>query len=163
MSKLSTQKQVRWTRTLALALGLVFGTLACGPAVMQSGQNFNVDNRVASVEQKTERAVVRTASAVQDQVAERVDVTAADDELELKPGMKLRRVRNHELNRGLQKKARQIINANFMKPYGTDVLFEMDGKLYSGRIEKHYHEPGGKARPWGWHPGCSLFVAEAAS
>lgn len=49
-----------------------------------------------------------------------------------------------------------------MKPFGTDIPFEMDGKSYVGRIERHYHPPGGELRPWGEHPGCSLFIVEPA-
>jgi hypothetical protein len=47
-------------------------------------------------------------------------------------------------------------------PTGTQVAFDAGGRRYLGRIEEHYHPPGGSRRPWGSHKGVSLFVVEPA-
>jgi len=73
----------------------------------------------------------------------------------------LRRLRARELNRALVKQARAIILEHYKKPFGTEIPFEVDGKRYVGRIEKHFHPVGGPAKPWGWHHGCSLFAVES--
>ena len=72
----------------------------------------------------------------------------------------LRRLRGGEMTVPLAKKAREIINEHYKKPFGTDIAFELDGKQYVGRIERHYHPPGGDKRPWGPHAGCSLFIVD---
>ena len=41
---------------------------------------------------------------------------------------------------------------------GAEIPFEVEGKDFVAKIERHYHEPGGQAKPWGWHRGISLFV-----
>ena len=74
----------------------------------------------------------------------------------------LRRLRAGELNPALVKQARVIILENYRQPFGTEIPFEVDGKHYVGRIEKHFHPIGGPAKPWGWHHGCSLFAVESA-
>jgi hypothetical protein len=74
---------------------------------------------------------------------------------------KLRRLKGSEMSVPLVKKAREIINEHYKKPFGTDIEFELDGKRYVGRIERHYHPPGGELRPWGHHAGCSLFIVES--
>lgn len=33
-----------------------------------------------------------------------------------------------------------------------------DGRALAALTEWHYHEPGGAARPWGWHHGITLLV-----
>jgi hypothetical protein len=75
----------------------------------------------------------------------------------------LRRIKNSELNTALVAKASQIIHEYHDQPFGTEIPFEIDGHEYVGKIERHYHPEGGKLRPWGYHPGCSLFVVESAS
>jgi hypothetical protein len=77
-----------------------------------------------------------------------------------KPARSIRRIKGSEMTVPVVKKAREIINANYKKPFGTEIDFEIDGKKYVGRIEQHYHPPGGELRPWGLHPGCSLYVVE---
>ena len=75
-------------------------------------------------------------------------------------GRSLRRIRSSELNAPVVKKAHEIIMAHHTQPIGTDVEFEVAGKRYVGRIEAHYHPPGGELRPWGHHKGCSVYVVE---
>lgn len=71
---------------------------------------------------------------------------------------KLRRARGSDITPAVAKMARKIINANYTKPFGTEIPFEIGGQHYVGRIERHYHPPGGKLHPWGYHHGCSVFV-----
>lgn len=74
------------------------------------------------------------------------------------PKHELRRLEGSQVTTAIAKKARQIINANYKKPFGTEIPFEIGGTHYVGRIERHYHPPGGKLHPWGYHHGCSVFV-----
>lgn len=74
---------------------------------------------------------------------------------------KLRRLRPSEVTVAITKEARRIIDANYTKPFGTEIPFQIGGKHYVGRIERHYHPPGGKLHPWGYHHGCSVFVVVA--
>ena len=71
----------------------------------------------------------------------------------------LRRLTNAELTSALVDEARRILAENHASPYGTEVPFQVDGVRYVGRIEEHYHPPGGPRRPWGYHPGVSLFLS----
>ncbi len=72
----------------------------------------------------------------------------------------VRRIKGSEMTVAVVKMARKIINEHYKKPHGFEVEFEIDGKNYLGRIEPHYHPPGGELRPWGHHSGCSLYVVE---
>lgn len=90
------------------------------------------------------------------------EADAPVDEPAAEPETRLRRIRGSEMNVGLVQKAGEIIREHHKKAYGTDIPFEIDGQRYVGRIERHYHPPGGELRPWGHHPGCSLFVVETA-
>ncbi len=71
----------------------------------------------------------------------------------------VRRVRDGELTPELKAQAKRIIADHFRDPFGTEIPFESAGKRYFGRIEQHYHPPGGPLKPWGYHAGVSLFVA----
>lgn len=70
----------------------------------------------------------------------------------------LRRLTNAELTPELINEARRTLAAYHASPYGTEIPFEIDGVRYVGRIEEHYHPPGGPQKPWGYHPGVSLFI-----
>ena len=72
----------------------------------------------------------------------------------------VRKIKNAEMTVPVVKKARQIIDQNYKKPLGYEVEFEIEGKHFVGRVEQHYHPPGGELRPWGYHKGCSLYVVE---
>lgn len=74
-----------------------------------------------------------------------------------------RRVRNDELTPELTTHAKAILKDHWRDPFGTEVPFESAGRRYYGRIEQHYHPPGGPQKPWGYHPGVSLFVEVALS
>ncbi|MEZ4440943.1 MAG: hypothetical protein R3B72_17730 [Polyangiaceae bacterium] len=72
-----------------------------------------------------------------------------------------RRLRFAEVDSSLGLRARAILEATRDEGFGHEVRFNHRGRRLMARIERHYHEPGGPARPWGWHRGVSLFaVAE---
>jgi hypothetical protein len=69
-----------------------------------------------------------------------------------------RRVRNEEVTAELSAHAKAILKDHWRAAFGSEFPFESAGKHYYGRIEQHYHPPGGPLKPWGYHPGVSLFV-----
>jgi hypothetical protein len=71
-----------------------------------------------------------------------------------------RAVRGEEMTAEIARRAREILDANSDVAFGTEVPFEVDGQSYIGRIEEHYHEPGGSRRPWGRHRGVTVYHAE---
>ena len=131
-------------RALWIAINLVCVTVASGSTATQLAE------------------VPRPAPVVIVDEAQRPKAEAPAEAIEESVPAKttLRRVRGSEMNVRLARKADQIIREHHKKPFGTDIPFELDGKSYVGRIERHYHPPGGELRPWGHHPGCSLFVVE---
>jgi len=71
-----------------------------------------------------------------------------------------RAVRGEEMTPEIAQRAREILDANRDAAFGTEVPFEIDGHPYIGRIEEHYHEPGGPRKPWGRHRGVTVYHAE---
>lgn len=71
---------------------------------------------------------------------------------------RLRRVLKKEITREVALLAREIISLHHAEPYGTEISFDSGGVEYVARIERHFHPPGGEARPWGYHPGVSVLV-----
>lgn len=45
---------------------------------------------------------------------------------------------------------------------GTITKLPTDGRDIAAVIEVHYHEPGGPAKPWGYHKGVSLYERKGA-
>lgn len=70
---------------------------------------------------------------------------------------KLRRMRKAEISPAMLEVAARVVRQNYAKPVGTQVELEVDGKHVYARIERHYHPEGGPVKPWGCHPGVSLF------
>jgi hypothetical protein len=70
---------------------------------------------------------------------------------------RLRRVKHEELSMDLILASAELIKTHH-KQVGTEVPVEISGKHYIARIERHFHPEGGRAKPWGYHPGVSLFV-----
>lgn len=77
------------------------------------------------------------------------------------PARALQRLPQRNVTTAVARQARRIIQAHGKDPFGTEIPFEADGKSYVARIEQHYHPPGGEKRPWGPHPGVSVFVTNA--
>jgi hypothetical protein len=70
---------------------------------------------------------------------------------------KLRRMQKAEISPAMQLAAMQIVRKHHAKPVGTQVEVEVEGKHVYARIERHFHPEGGPLKPWGFHPGVSLF------
>jgi hypothetical protein len=54
---------------------------------------------------------------------------------------------------GVVAKARTLLHHD----YGTEIPFELDGKRYLARLERHYHPPGYVGGPTGWHKGVTVY------
>jgi hypothetical protein len=71
---------------------------------------------------------------------------------------KLRRMQPREISRSMLEVSAKIVRKHYAKPVGTQIEVEVEGKRVIARIERHFHPEGGAAKPWGFHPGVSLFV-----
>ena len=71
---------------------------------------------------------------------------------------KLRRMRNEEISKGMLEAAARIVRKYHGKPVGTRIEVEVAGTRVIARIERHFHPEGGPVKPWGFHPGVSLFA-----
>lgn len=71
---------------------------------------------------------------------------------------KLRRLRKTETSPELLQIAARIVRKYHAKPVGTQVEVVVEGRHVVARIERHFHPEGGSVKPWGFHPGVSLFV-----
>jgi hypothetical protein len=74
------------------------------------------------------------------------------------PPRTLRRMETRELTPAMMQAAAQVVRQNYAKPVGTNVDIHVAGKHFVARIERHYHPEGGPIKPWGFHPGVSLFA-----
>ncbi|HEX2877718.1 MAG TPA: hypothetical protein VHP33_40995 [Polyangiaceae bacterium] len=71
----------------------------------------------------------------------------------------LRRLKKAETSSAMLQAAARIVRRHYAKPVGTEITVEIEGKQVTARIERHFHPEGGPVKPWGFHPGVSLFVA----
>jgi hypothetical protein len=71
---------------------------------------------------------------------------------------KQRRMQKAEISKAMLETAAKIVRKHYAKPVGTQIEVEVDGKHIIARIERHFHPEGGAVKPWGFHPGVSLFV-----
>ncbi len=164
-----------WARWQKLVVSmLVASSLSCSAATgapKLSGSSNVPSPRAAAalIAQPYAERVARSVDVVKQTSMSHTDANPATpdadspevDESATPEVVTLRRLRARELNRALVRQARAIILEHNRKPFGTEIPFEVDGKSYVGRIEKHFHPVGGPAKPWGWHPGCSLFAVES--
>jgi hypothetical protein len=72
----------------------------------------------------------------------------------------LRRLKQCDLNNDLIVASADLIKKHHSKRFGSEVEVEIAGKPYVARIERHFHPEGGPIKPWGFHPGVSLFAVE---
>jgi hypothetical protein len=70
----------------------------------------------------------------------------------------LRRLKKAETSPAMLQVAADIVKRHYAKPVGTEITVDVDGKQVVARIERHFHPEGGPVKPWGFHPGVSLFV-----
>jgi len=54
---------------------------------------------------------------------------------------------------GVVAKAKSLLS----QPMGAEIPFEIDGKQYMARLETHYHPPGYKGGPNGYHKGVTVY------
>ena len=84
-------------------------------------------------------------------------ITAPPADLNLEDP-KLRRMQPHEISRGMLEVAAKIVRKYYARPVGTQIEVEVEGRRVIARIERHFHPEGGRVKPWGFHPGVSLFA-----
>lgn len=70
----------------------------------------------------------------------------------------LRRLKNSEVTPAISAAAVRLLRESRARPFGAEIPFTADGRTFVARVERHYHPPGGAARPWGWHKGISVFA-----
>ena len=154
--------------------GWIFANLACiaglsctpaAPAATSHEVVVSVPTYVAVTPQRgadetEEIAVASSDVEPSDELQESVDEDAAEAS---ETPVTFRRLLRRETTREHGIQARKILDSTRDQSYGHEVVFEVDGHSYMARIERHYHEPGGEARPWGWHRGISLFAVVPAS
>jgi hypothetical protein len=63
-----------------------------------------------------------------------------------------------ETSPAMLKLAANVVKRHYRKPVGTEITVEVEGRQVIARIERHFHPEGGAVKPWGFHPGVSLFV-----
>jgi uncharacterized cupredoxin-like copper-binding protein len=73
---------------------------------------------------------------------------------------RLRRLKHRDLNSDLILVSADLIKRHHAKRIGSEIEVEVAGKPYVARIERHFHPEGGAIKPWGFHPGVSLFAVE---
>jgi hypothetical protein len=76
---------------------------------------------------------------------------------------RLRRLKHQELNMELILASADLIKRHHAKRIGSEIEVEIAGRPYVARIERHFHPEGGAIKPWGFHPGVSLFAVEWTS
>jgi len=104
----------------------------------------------------TSDALTTTANGNDIAVAARGELVTPPRALE---NPKLRRMQKAEISAAMLQVAAQIVRQHYAKPVGTQVEVDVDGKHLYARIERHFHPEGGPVKPWGFHPGVSLFCA----
>ena len=141
-------------------------SVGAGPATTaEPGRGITATAQIA---QAHEQATVPASDAAEETLpAVATSDTASDagaaKQVEAPAPRVLRRLQGSEVNGALVQMANKIIHEHHAEPFGTEIPFEIDGQEYVGKIERHYHPEGGELHPWGYHPGCSLFVVESAS
>lgn len=53
--------------------------------------------------------------------------------------------------------AKEALGMLFPQPLGAERIVDIGGRQYACVLERHYHPPGGPAKPWGPHKGISMF------
>lgn len=96
--------------------------------------------------------VVESAAVDAEPVIERVSPPT------LLQGRRLRRLDNAEVSPAMLQLAARIVHTYYAKPVGTEVQVHVAGQRVVAVIERHFHPEGGPVKPWGFHPGVSLFV-----
>lgn len=142
-----------------------WGHLLIWGALMIGSANANAEARSASHPQienvtspashaATHNNQTTTASTISDMGNAAVARLTPPNVLE---NPKLRRLRKTEISQAMLDAAARFLRHHYAEPVGTQVELHIDGKRLYARIERHYHPEGGPLKPWGFHPGVSLF------
>ncbi|HXK18687.1 MAG TPA: hypothetical protein VNG33_12840 [Polyangiaceae bacterium] len=152
--------------------GIVGISLALSALLVSSANTKTAEARSSALALATrEGAHAATASVVAPEAGTSADEASATEltlgaapltgELVTPPRLlenpKLRRMQKAEISPALQLAAAQIVRKHHAKPVGTQVEVEVEGRHVYARIERHFHPEGGALKPWGFHPGVSLF------
>ena len=78
----------------------------------------------------------------------------------LMPNGPLRRMTTAETTPVMIHLAAEIVRQFYAKPVGTIVEAHVAGQRVVAVVERHFHPEGGTLKPWGYHPGVSLFAVE---
>ena len=139
----TTTKQAR---ALWIAIHLVCATIAT----------------TSPANQGTERRAAAPVFVVEDQrpLVER----HATQQPAAKAETRLRRIRGHEMNVHLVKKAGEIIREHHKEGIRNRYPLRIGRTaLRLAASSGTTTRPGGELRPWGHHPGCSLFAVETVN
>ena len=144
-------------KTLKLGLKVVlFGGVALAAALLGPG--------VGVVQAQSEHAPVSAPSALRapQPAAQQLLVSAKPSVVSDAPGAKrrLRRLKKVEVSTAMLLASADLIQRHYGKRIGTEIALELEGKPFVARIERHFHPEGGPVKPWGYHPGVSLFAVE---
>jgi hypothetical protein len=86
------------------------------------------------------------------------EIVTAPNPIPFLENPKLRRLQKKETSPAMMQAAAAIVRKYHAKPVGTQVEVDVEGTHVIARIERHFHPEGGPVKPWGFHPGVSLFV-----
>lgn len=71
--------------------------------------------------------------------------------------MQLERLKDYEVTEAISRQAILLRNSVCRwENLGATYPFTIGEDHYVGRVERHFHPPGGPMRPWGPHPGISV-------
>lgn len=65
-------------------------------------------------------------------------------------------LKNLEVTPEIGARAKAILSAHRFEKWGTVYYADFGGETLAFRLERHYHPPGGTAKPWGAHTGVSV-------
>lgn len=79
---------------------------------------------------------------------------------QLPPGFRVITDREALADSNILSQAREFINRQVKNnaPIGASEQRDIGGRSMLFIVEPHYHDPGGKTRPHGWHKGCTVFI-----
>ncbi|MGC4093020.1 MAG: hypothetical protein QM756_35060 [Polyangiaceae bacterium] len=134
------------SRGMLVVSGLLSALL--GPGV----ETVQAQTRATTAPLAATRGVAEAVIQSGELVGTRVEAVAAQSHT------RLRRVKQVELTDELIELSANVIKRHYADRVGSEVALECRGTRYVARIERHYHPEGGDIKPWGFHPGVSLFV-----
>ncbi|HVJ15201.1 MAG TPA: hypothetical protein VM686_07165 [Polyangiaceae bacterium] len=72
----------------------------------------------------------------------------------------LRLLAPQEVTAAISEAAQEILDAHRDEPLGYEVPFEVEGRRYVARLERHYRAPNSRLRPTGEHVGVTVYLAQ---